>query len=207
MTYVAAHKKLYKIWGREKNNFDLLVKIDADSVLVDDQIISTVFHRIQKLNSSGAHLRMLDYFSGDLVHGMNFYCPDVKFAKLRNTLFPDLNHKPSRHMLINHDVADLEPVAFHCVNPTKKQSFYYGFYRHLKKQDKLMSAVADKWSKDQDPSREWALIGAMSAQRYLWRSRWISSRTVERRYQFLLKHYIPSDDLQKFVNQRYSGRD
>ena len=67
---------------------------------------------------------MMDYFSGKLIHGMKFYTPNVKFTKLRNSLFPDLNHKSLRIRLVKGHVADHEPVAFHCINPTTKQSFY-----------------------------------------------------------------------------------
>ena len=66
-----------------------------------------------------------------------------------------------------------------------------------------MSDVADKWLQDQDPSRRWAMLGAMHAQRYLRSARWVSTKTVERSYKYALVHNVPEDNLRKFVILRY----
>ena len=91
----------------------------------------------------------------------------------------DYNHKI---VLKGESVSYLEPIAFHCLTPNSRQSFYYGFHRMIKKQKPILKLVASNWLINKDSSREWALRGALCAKKAYSTKIYYSSLKVEEIY-------------------------
>ena len=158
-----AHNTLWKEWELSKDKFDLFVKVDADTILSDPEAVSRVWQLFsENPRVTGAQLRLFDFFTGDLIAGLNFFSPVVKF----NTS-PDLY---CDRVDTNHDVVmkgasvkHLEPIGFHCKNPNDGQAFHFGLHRMLKGQSSTLRKVWDRWSEQRDRARELALLGAAAA--------------------------------------------
>lgn len=155
-----AHNALWASWESQKENFDLFVKIDADTVLMDEYSISRVWKLFEENKRvTGVQIRLHDYFTDSLISGLNFFSPVVKF----NTS-PDLY---CDRVDTNHDVVlkgdcvkHLEPIGYHCKNPSLAQSFHYGLHRMLKNQVETMRKVSKAKREEQ---RKFALLGASFA--------------------------------------------
>jgi hypothetical protein len=158
-----AHNELWTSWEKEKSHFDLFVKIDADTILCDDHAISRVWELFnENKRVTGAQLRLHDFFTDDLISGLNFFTPIVRF----NTS-PDLycdrvdwNHDV---VLKGESVKHLEPIGWHAKFPSDKQSFHYGYHRALKGQTTTLKNLTYVWLKTNDRSRMFAVLGVMAA--------------------------------------------
>ena len=158
-----AHKELWSDWCDNKNRFDLFVKIDADTVLNRSSALFEIASLFERKNVTGVQIKILDYFSKSLISGINAFNPEVKFKRRVNKLFPDKADYNHKTVLKGTEVSDLEPIAFHCLTPNPRQSFYYGFHRMKKRQKQILESVASIWLKDNDTGRGWALRGALCA--------------------------------------------
>ena len=163
-----AHATLWEAWNSVKGQFDLFAKIDADTVLRDETVLSTVqaLFAADK-DVTGAQVLLHDYFTDQLIAGLNFFSPEVVFQKTKNRLYcdrVDTNHKK----VLNGDaVAHLAPIGYHCNNPKAVQAFHFGLHRMFKKQDDLVRRVAQVYLEKGGEGRMWALGGAMSASFWL----------------------------------------
>ncbi|MBN2466489.1 hypothetical protein JXD38_12790 [candidate division WOR-3 bacterium] len=125
----AAHEALYGRFMSHADRFDLLVKVDADMVLVRDDFFQRVVdtftaHPELKLLGTAVH----DFFSDQLVQGLNAYRRGIEWAA--DGLFTDAVSFGDSEVLFDTD--DLAPAAYHCPNPSDLQSFHYGVHRALK---------------------------------------------------------------------------
>ena len=158
-----AHNELWSIWEREKYRFDLFVKVDADTILGDSEAVSRVWQLFaENPRVTGAQLRLHDYFTDDLIAGLNFFSPVVKF-----NVSPDLycDRVDTNHDIVmkGSKVKQLEPIGFHCKNPSDLQSFHFGLHRMLKGQTATLHKVWSKYVTAVDQPREMALLGAAAA--------------------------------------------
>lgn len=157
-----AHNKLWSYWEKVKDDFDLFVKIDADTVLNDNFALLKISELFNDINVTGAQILLHDYFTDDLIAGLNVFSKQVIFKPSRRRLFADHADKNNINILKGDSVMHLNPIGFHCVNPNEKQSFHYGFHRALKGQRNIIKKCAKVWLDKKDYSRAWALAGAMS---------------------------------------------
>ena len=62
MPSVEAHNALWDYWNENRSKYDLLVKVDADMVLIDDTVIYRVLEAMHKNSGDAFQLRLKDYF-------------------------------------------------------------------------------------------------------------------------------------------------
>ncbi len=166
LSEIQAHNALWSSWESVKLDFDYFIKVDADTILVDDLAISRivdVFRSNQRV--TGIQIFLKDYFTDSLIAGLNCFTPKVIFKQATNRLMPDRVDSNHDIVLTPAEVDFLAPIGWHCLNPHDKQAFHYGLHRKLKKQNEVLQLLAKKWLSDggQDDARGWALSGAMSA--------------------------------------------
>jgi len=137
---VEAHHTLFSEFLRKADNFDLLVKVDADMVICSDQLFANIV-RIMTENPEidVFSIAVRDFFSGELINGLNTYRNTVKWDFNYDTMFVDIP-EVSRERTI-YDQTELAPAAIHCKNPSKLQSFHYGVHRGLKSIQKIHSTT------------------------------------------------------------------
>lgn len=158
-----AHNALWEAWYREKENFDLFVKLDADTILSRPTALQEIFKLFENPEVTGAQILLHDYFTDSLIPGLNVFSKTVKFRNSLNKLFADRSDYNHKKVLKGEEVRDLAPIGWHCSNPSPRQAFHYGLHRALKKQKTVLEKCANAWLKNRDNSRAWALSGAMVA--------------------------------------------
>lgn len=126
-----AHDVLYRTFQDKSDEFDLLVKVDADMVLNSD----TFFERVVDVMQGEPELLDLeiavqDFFTDRLVWGLHVYRKTVEFQRTDEDLFVDVAPIPDAHH--RFDSEQLAPAAEHCRNPSFEQAFMHGLKRGLK---------------------------------------------------------------------------
>lgn len=159
-----AHNTLWSAWNDEKSNFDLFVKVDADTILRDENVIADVWQLFTSPRVTGAQFRLHDYFTDQLIAGLNFFTPIVTF----NTS-PELY---CDRVDGNHDIvlkgatvagSGLEPIGLHCKYPNDRQAFHFGLHRKLKGQTSTLKSVYEAYCHLGGRARSLALMGASVA--------------------------------------------
>lgn len=158
-----AHNSLWAEWARVKDQFDLFVKVDADTIIEDPGTVARVWMLFEgNPRVTGVQLRLHDYFTDSLISGLNFFSTKVEF----NTS-PDLycDRVDSNHDIVlkGEAVKHLEPGGKHCAFPNDAQAFHFGLHRMLKGQRDTLEKVYHAYEKYQDRARGLALIGAHEA--------------------------------------------
>lgn len=158
-----AHNQLWKAWANAKPTHDLMVKIDADTVLSRPTALAEIVALFENPAVTGAQILLHDYFTDRPIAGLNAFSPAVVFKQASARLFAD--HADSNHNIVlkGDAVAHLAPIGWHCTNPHPRQAFHYGLHRALKKQHDVIKQCATAWLSKQDDARSWALAGAMTA--------------------------------------------
>lgn len=165
-----AHNQLWSAWRLNKDKgFDFFVKVDADTVLAHDDVLSEISklfesnHRI-----TGIQAPLHDYFTDSFINGLNCFTPKVVFQDTTDGLFCD------RNVDVNHDIvvgsadvsAALKPAGLHCFHSSDEQAFHFGLHRALKRQTHTINLVNAAYNKFQDRKRRFALAGAHAADRF-----------------------------------------
>jgi len=194
-----AHEQLWIDWQANKHNFDLFVKIDADTVLNRKTALFEIAKLFEQINVTGAQIKIFDYFSCSLISGINAFNSEVKFKKKVNKLFPDKVDYNHKIVLKGELVSNLEPIAFHCLTPNPRQSFYYGFHRMIKKQNRILELVASNWLVNKDSGREWALRGALCASKAHLAKIFYNSSNVE-------KIYLKNQNIDAKILEHFASR-
>lgn len=126
-----AHQKLFRFYSEKKDEFDLLIKVDADMVLCDNSFFSRVvekFRTTEKLNI--LIIPVYDFFSDQNIMGMGVYRNTIGWLdNARSDLFTEIPLGNEFEKQISYDLA---PAAIHCKNPSPLQAFHYGLHRGLK---------------------------------------------------------------------------
>ncbi len=158
-----AHNQLWSAWATHKHDHDLMVKVDADTVLSRPTALKEISDLFDDPAVTGAQILLHDYFTDQLIAGLNAFSPVVEFKHSKSRLYAD--HADSNHgvVLKGDVVSHLAPIGWHCVAPHPRQAFHYGLHRELKKQRDVIRRCARAWLKNRDDARSWALIGAMAA--------------------------------------------
>tara|TARA_R100000808_G_C2155541_1_gene168590 strand:- start:14205 stop:14936 length:732 start_codon:yes stop_codon:yes gene_type:complete len=168
-TELEAHNLLWGTFEKRKNEFDLIVKIDGDTVLIRENILSEICDIMFGDDEvTGMQVLIDDYFTGDLIAGLNCFKPTVVFNPPNSELYcdrVDTNHKK----IINgfNVPKQLIPAAKHCHYSTNVQAFHFGLHRRLKNQGEILQKVFNLWQTHQDTKRGYVLIGAMMASNFM----------------------------------------
>jgi hypothetical protein len=128
---IDAHYKLYRAFLDKADEYMLLIKVDADCVLISEHLFQGI---VEKFTASPwlevMNIGVLDFFTGEMIAaGIQVYRNTVKW-KFEDTLYPDIPILDLRRFL--YDRTELAPAAWHCKNPSIPQAFHYGIHRGLK---------------------------------------------------------------------------
>ena len=75
-----AHDTLFAKWNEVKKDFNLFVKVDADTVLNGEEIVRNIYDFMQNdLNITSVQVPIYDYFTDSLIAGLNCFTPTVLF--------------------------------------------------------------------------------------------------------------------------------
>lgn len=169
-----AHDILYRSFMERADEFDLLVKVDADMVIEDRHLFAKIVRRFEENPTlKDLEIAVHDFFSDRLVWGMHAYRNTVEWSVSEENLFVDACPvAPHEHV---HDATDLAPAAVHCKNPTPFQAFHFGVQRALKvtqpgrtRKDpahvryhwSVMERTRKRFLETRDPRRGFAVLGA-----------------------------------------------
>ena len=158
-----AHNELWNAWGKVRAAYDIFVKVDADTILNRNEALSDIYKLFQQPRVTGVQIKLHDYFSDQLISGLNAFSTEVQFQNSKKRLFAD--HADRNHDLVikGEAVSHLAPIGWHCKYPAARQAYHYGLRRALKKQSDIVRRCASMWLKYRDDARAWALTGAMEA--------------------------------------------
>lgn len=165
-----AHNALWKSWRAvQYEGYDMFVKVDADTVLAHDEVLSELGNMMSdNPRITAIQAPLLDYFTDGNINGLNCFSPKVTFLDSKDPLFCD------RQVDVGHDItvkADgvvdrLKPAGYHCFRTNDKQSFHFGLHRALKNQIHIINSVKAAWKKNGDRQRALALLGALAAKKF-----------------------------------------
>jgi hypothetical protein len=158
-----AHNALWDAWEAVKAHHDLFVKIDADTVLTRPTALAEIAALFSDEAVTGAQILLHDFFTDELIAGLNAFSCAVTFQRATDRLWTDRVDGGHRLVLKGEPVRHLAPIGWHCRAPHRHQAFHYGLHRALKKQEEVIARCAVVWLAKRDEARAWALAGAMSA--------------------------------------------
>lgn len=126
-----AHIALFKSFLEGKNEYDVLIKVDADMVLASPSLFENILRKLEANNQVDVlSIAVHDFFSDQLIWGLNAYRNTVRWELENENLFVDRPKVSSEQYLM--DDKELAPAAYHCKNPSSYQAFHYGVHRGLK---------------------------------------------------------------------------
>jgi hypothetical protein len=160
-----AHNALWDAWEAVKTRHDLFVKVDADTVLVRPTALEDVAALFTDEEVTGAQILLHDFFTDQLIAGLNAFSRAVTFRRATDRLWTDRVDGGHRRVLKGDPVRHLAPIGWHCRAPHPHQAFHFGLHRALKRQQAMIARCAEVWLVERDEARAWALVGAMSAER------------------------------------------
>lgn len=162
-----AHNSLWAAWRtfRDANPGSIFVKVDADTVLRHDEVLSQVVALFSDPRVTGAQCYLDDYFTAGRIYGLNCFSSRVVFTDTLDPLFCDRNVDGGHEVVVRgDDLPDgLKPAALHCHHSTPDQAFHFGVHRALKRQLHIIEAVKIAWLQKKDKARGMALLGAKAS--------------------------------------------
>ena len=189
---VEAHRELWSKFESRKKDFDMITKIDADTVLITKSILRDIYDIMlsdPKITSIQANID--DYWTGDLIAGLNSFRPIVKFNPPSSNLFCDRVDTGHIKQLKGKNVpSHVIPAAYHCHNAGNKQGFHFGIVRVLKGHAEVIQKVQDMWRKHRDDRRTYALLGMMMAPNFIDREGFnYGDKKFESCYEYVCENY------------------
>jgi hypothetical protein len=136
-----AHVTLFKSFLERASEYDLLIKVDADTVLSYNTLFEKIVHKLQ-FNSwlDVLSIAVYDFISGQLIDaGMAVYRNTVRWNFEKETMFVDIPEVDRNRYL--YDDSELAPAAIHCKNPLPYHAFHYGVHRGLKSIQRIHSTT------------------------------------------------------------------
>lgn len=161
-----AHNRLWDHWHSRMNDFDLFVKVDADTVVRSDHAFEVAYNLIKEKNATGIQAPLLDHLSSNLINGLNFFSTKVSFNVSTSDLYCDRVDIGNTHILREYLPDELRPAGDHCPNPSNIQAFHYGLHRQLKNQTRVIGDVYKSFAANFTEPKMWAIIGSMYASEY-----------------------------------------
>lgn len=163
-----AHNKLYRAFIDRAGEYELLIKVDADTVLLSEDLFARLVDKFaQNQWLEVMNIGVLDFFTDEMIPaGIQIYRNTVRWDFSKDTVFPDIPILDSQRFL--YDKTELAPAATHCQDPSIPQSFHYGVHRGLKSVQKIHSTthwknlikVWEKFLRTQDRRLGFAILGA-----------------------------------------------
>ena len=163
-----AHNTLYRTFLDKADTYELLIKIDADTVLISDQLFGKLVEKFTQ-NSwlEVMNIGVIDFFTAEMIPaGIQIYRNTVRWDFSKDTVFPDIPIMDKDRYL--YDRTELAPAAVHCKNPSLPQAFHYGVHRGLKSIQKnyssthwtMLGRVWQNFLRTDDKRMGFAILGA-----------------------------------------------
>lgn len=165
LSEVDANKRLFDAWNQAKTNYELFLKIDADTVLFHNNVVKEFVDLfVKNSNLLGTQAWLYDYMTDSKIYGLSCIRNTVDFSYYTNPLYSNVS---DINFLQGDDLPlSINPAGTHCKNATDRQAFYYGVHKALKNQQHIISKVYSAWKKNGDRARSLALIGARYSERF-----------------------------------------
>jgi len=127
----AAHEALYRTFMDRADEFDVMIKVDADMVIEDRELFAKICRKFEELRwMDQLVIDVHDFFSDQLIGGLSAFRNTVVWPGSQDKLFADSSPVPESKRL--RDRTELAPAAIHCKDPSPLQAFHYGVHRGLK---------------------------------------------------------------------------
>jgi len=85
---------LYRTFMERSDEFDLLIKVDADTVLLDDHLFSNISQKFRENEwLELLQIRVRDFFSDQLIWGLNSFRSTVKWKPEKRTCLLTIFHQ------------------------------------------------------------------------------------------------------------------
>lgn len=167
-----AHDHLYKTFMEKSDEFDLMIKVDADMVIIDRKLFAKIISKFKSdIYLDELNIAVYDFLADQLIWGMHTYRNTVIWKENDENLFVDKTPDTIRKQIL--DNKDLAPAAIHNKNPTSYQAFHFGFHRSIKSvqpgrvfavrntfQWKILKGIKRHLDKKIDKRFAFALLGA-----------------------------------------------
>ena len=162
-----AHRTLYHSFLDKRDQYDLLIKIDADMVLTSDFLFEGIVEKFsQNASLDVLAIAISDFFSGRLINGLNSYRNTVEWALDPENVNADVVIVAEDRYLF--DDKNLAPAAIHCKNSSPYQAFHYGVHKGLKSISPqhstthwmLLEKIWENFLKNRDTRIGLAVLGA-----------------------------------------------
>ena len=125
-----AHEKLYGTFMERADEFELMIKVDADMVLEDAELFDKIVDVMQRRTELDLYsIYCWDNFLDEQISGLHTFRNTVRF-ETRDPSFPD-NHSVVADRSFEDKTSHGRSVI-HCKNPSPLQAFHYGIHRGVK---------------------------------------------------------------------------
>lgn len=159
-----AHLTLWESWNNVRHDYDLFVKIDADTILQRPTAIKELYTLLSKHSGpAAAQVPLWDYFTNQEILGLNAFSAHIEFEENCDNIYTDRVSFTPCTLLRGNDVSHLAPIGWHGKYPNVKQAFFFGYHRIIKRQYNVIKSVAVAWKQKGGEARKVALLGAVSA--------------------------------------------
>lgn len=125
-----AHEQLYRTIMAERGNYDLFLKLDADMILADDEVLSDLV-RVFEDHPGLDHLvvAVSDWMTDSLIIGAHLFSNRVRWHRHTETLYVDPDPVfPGIKLVVDSPPRDL---ILHASDPSPLQAFHFGAHRAL----------------------------------------------------------------------------
>lgn len=158
-----AHNELWRRWDAAKDEHDVMVKIDADTILLRPTALEEVTALFASPKAHAVQIPLHDHLTGRLINGLNAYSPACLIRPSADRLYTDRIIVNRDNLVSGDAVRHLTPIGIHSPSPHPRQAFHYGLHRAMKQQWDVIGDVATLWKEKRDDARGWALLGARAA--------------------------------------------
>lgn len=126
-----AHETLFGTFVRRRDEFDLLIKVDADMVLKSDRLFEGVARRFEADPAMQVlAIKIDDWYTRRRVSGLNCFRNTIDYRPNGDAVFTDRFGYDRR--AYRRDDRDLAPAADHCPDPAPFQALHFGVHRGVK---------------------------------------------------------------------------
>lgn len=147
LNYKDAHDALYNEFMSKSDEFDIMIKVDADMVIREKTFFEWVVQKFQKDEELDMlSMALHDFYMDDLIWGMHAYRNTVKWNTGNEIVYTDRMHAKDT---IRKTELHWDKVADHCKNPSDIQAFHFGFHRALKavQPGRIKARLDGNWKK------------------------------------------------------------
>jgi len=164
-----AHAVLYERFNTSGSGYDLLVKLDADMLIVEPHLFGVLVQMLAEFDAlDHVKLAVTDWFTGTCMTGLHAWRPTVRWLGPPPPDFTDRGRTTSRGKspLLGRD----RRLVLHGFDPDATQAVRFGAHRGLKstllgsgRLDERLSTLAEAAEADPHPMRLLATAAALIA--------------------------------------------